>query len=546
MTDSLTPDSRLRSALNTFSLQTPAGTIIQICGDRGTVSTQPGTSSTKPLTANTAPTAPRKATKAATKPCNLTRFAINEPKANPQGKDGSRTVHFERTQTRLRRQSPIVLRTGSDCFQVTAPSKRQGSRQVVVNLVEQAWCGLADHQSIRVRGPNLDTVFLGQTANLALNRQPLIGDDSAAPSGLWTFVNACWTACRSPQQIRVESHSCGLPTCAGSAPMADLVGLIEVFPADRFKLSLTVPAMLEPSALKLESKSDMWKTDKDREIESDKATADSYFQSNKEFLKEASITRGDVRDFVSDMRKKSSGDDDEHFVDKLAIEFSQTDGTRVVKAPIDDAIKLVRAIRSAEYAIKQIDKWVESACIGPGASFSISCQFFAGSLSAEWGQVEYVDDRVFFGWSGSLDIELIKLELKIAIGWRCAGLADLFIELGGEGALGITASAAARGPDDDAEMKVSPKGELKLSGLIKTQLMWAVKGETGLECTFKADFDDFHFVSKKGAISGKITIVREPVYRVITYSNRLFGGTTTSKETIVEADEQLAVFIFAE
>jgi hypothetical protein len=71
----------------------------------------------------------------------------------------------------------------------------------------------------------------------------------------------------------------------------------------------------------------------------------------------------------------------------------------------DDAIKLIRCIRQAEYFIKQVDRWVENATVGPGASFSIECQFFAGSVSAAWGQVEYVDDRVFLGWSAALDIE---------------------------------------------------------------------------------------------------------------------------------------------
>jgi hypothetical protein len=532
--------SALRSAVGGFSTLVPAGGAVGTCPLQAKATNGAGT----PGSAAASTKASKPSAKVADKPCNLDLMQVTEPKGSPQGKDGARYAQFKPGGKLKRRQSPVELRAGQDPFHITATSARQGKRKLQIAVQQGAHCGHADHKLISVVGPGLTKAYSGNSATIELARQPLAGDNGV-PFGLWAAVNAGWQACRGPAHYTISAYSCGLPASAKGVPTATLAGEVQVWPADQYKLSLSIPALLEPSALKLDKASDNWTTDKQKETDRRNAQADSYFQEHKDFLKEAGVSRKDVRDFVNGMGKKASGEDDEHFVDQLKIDFSQTDGQRTLKASVDDVVKLVRAIRRAEYAIKQVDKWLENATVGPGASFSLAVQFFSGSIAAEWGQTEYLDDRVYLAWKGSISIELVKLELKLAIGWRCAGLADLFIELGGEGTLSATGSAACVGPDDPVEFKLSPKGELKLSGMIKAQLMWAVKGETGLECTFKAELDEFHFMRAKGsALSGQVTIGREPVYRVITYSNRLWGGTTEEKEEVIKADENLAQFKF--
>lgn len=532
MSDDTPPPPGIRDALASFSPLVNAGSSIQTCPHSGLPVPQGG----KTKAASTL---------IPSKPCNLVKMKMTEPSGKPQGKVGPRSIEFQRTETRNRRQSPTILRNSTDPFQITATSRGQGTRQIMVTVVQEACCGKTSHRMINVSGPDLYKDYLATQASLVFSRAPMFADEGGMGMGFWAAVNAAWQLSHSsPITYNVTSRACGLPAGAKLAPLAALAGRIEVFPADQYKLALTIPSLLEPSALKYEPKSSNWMTEQEHLDEKARAQADSYYQSNKAFLKEAGVSRADVRDFTGKMAKKASGEDDHDFAGKLKLDFSQTDGERVLKAPIDDAIKLVRCIRSAEYAIKEIDKWIEGASVGPGASLSIACQFFAGSVSAEWGHVEFTDDRVFLGWEAKLSIELIKLELKIAMGWRCAGLADLFIEIGGEGTINLSGSVAARNPDDKPEIKPEVTGELKLSGMVKAQLMWAVKGETGLECSFKAEVGDFHFMRTKSAFAGKIVIAREPVYRVLTYSNRLFGGSTAEKHEVISADPAVAVFEF--
>lgn len=531
----------LRSSVGSFSPLVTAGGALGTCPVQAKAGASPGGAQASNTTASKAGGA---SAKVASKPCNLELLQLAEPKGSPQGKDGARHAQFKLPGKLKRRQSPVELRAGQDPFNITATSARQGKRKLQFTVQQPVHCGHADHKLLSVVGPGLTKAFAGNSATIELAREPMAGDNGT-PMGLWAAVNAGWQACRGPATYTVSAYSCGLPASAKGVPAAVLAGVVKVWPADQYKLTLSIPALLEPSALKLDKASSQWTTDKQKEADARTASADAYYQEHKDFLREAGVSRADVRDFVNGMGKKASGEDDEKFADKLKLDFSQTDGQRTLKASIDDAVRLVRAIRSAEYAIKQVDQWLENATVGPGASISVAVQFFSGSISAEWAQTEYLDDRVYLAWKGSIGIELVKLELKLAIGWRCAGLADLFIELGGEGSLSATGSAACVGPDDAVEFKLTPKGELKLSGMIKAQLMWAVKGETGLECTFKAELDEFRFMQAKGsALAGKVTIGREPVYRVITYSNRLWGGTTEEKEEVIKADENLAQFSF--
>jgi hypothetical protein len=159
---------------------------------------------------------------------------------------------------------------------------------------------------------------------------------------------------------------------------------------------------------------------------------------------------------------------------------------------------------------------------------------------------EYVDDRVFFAWNAALNLDVIKGEIKFTAGIKCGGLADLYVELGGEGVLGLSLKASKQKPDDEAgatDVTLKPNGEFILAGSLKSSLMWAVKGEVGLECAFKLDVEKFSFLKDGNFIKGPLKVKREPVYRVVSYSNRLFGfgGTDKRKKKteLVKADEYL-------
>ena len=496
--------SSLRQALAVFSPVTPLGCTVQGCPRVAGAMTV--------FTEHAAPD----------KPCNLQKLEVIEPAGKPLRKDGARIADFLRTPERVRAACPVLLRSGTDTLQITGHSERQQRRQLNVNAIHQAWCGDPAHKRLRVVGPGLNKEFDGGTASFGLSRTALPTDDGFQ-DGLWAFINFCYQPDFQPQVYEVHSAACGLPPDARSTPNATLLASIQVYPADEFELKLEIPALKQPESCKYESNEGAWRT-------SEEVHADSYYQSEKAFLREQGISRHDVRKFVADMAKKESGEDDQKFADDITFEFSHTDDRRVTKAPIHDVVKLVRFLREAEHRAAQISDWINGAQIGLGASFSISCQFFAGSISGKWGFVESLDDRVFYAMEAKLDIDVVKLELKISAGWRCAGLADLFVEFGGAGTLGLSIAVAQRGPDGGIKPSVSPKGELVLTGAIKRSLMWAIKGETGLECTLTPNYENFYFMRDGKALSGYIEIERGAIYKTVTYSCRVFGGTSEKEE----------------
>src|SRR5437667_7400424 len=92
-------------------------------------------------------------------------------------------------------------------------------------------------------------------------------------------------------------------------------------------------------------------------------------------------------------------------------------------------------IVEAEYRFKQFQEWIDNFQVGPGVRCKVEVQFLAGRLSAKWGYVEYVDNRVFLQYSGSVKLDLIKASLDVSLGWKTAGLADLLVILKGEGTI---------------------------------------------------------------------------------------------------------------
>jgi hypothetical protein len=210
----------------------------------------------------------------------------------------------------------------------------------------------------------------------------------------------------------------------------------------------------------------------------------------------------------------------------------------------DDVIILVRAIRTAEYVFKKIDEWIDNFQVGPGVSLKLECQFLAGRINAKWGYTEYTDERVFLAIAGAIKIDLIKASVDVNAGWKCAGLADAFITLKGEGTLSLNLPAVEKtDPDTTLHSSVKAEGELKLSGGVHGAFGWVITGDVGFEVTFKADTEDFKVLCEKAILKGKILISREPVFGVFTCSCLLWG-TTTKKVPVMEGNERVGEFVF--
>jgi hypothetical protein len=168
-----------------------------------------------------------------------------------------------------------------------------------------------------------------------------------------------------------------------------------------------------------------------------------------------------------------------------------------------------------------------------------------GTIKAKWGYAEYIDHRVFLAYEGSLELDIVKVSFDAAVGFKCFGAADLLLVGKGEGTLGLSVvQFTKQQPDQHTTAKLTPRGAIKIGIGIEGQVMWAAKAEGVIELCFKAETEDFEFLSDKAVLAGTIIVSREEIAVKITASCWLWGSTTSKPWVIKEADKRFAVINF--
>ncbi len=461
------------------------------------------------------------------KPCSLHSLTLAEPSISHfDERSGTRNVQVMVGAVRQRRVCPVNLPPG-DTFQITAGSSYNRPRKITVGVVTDAVCG-HDHPMLSTADSARSSVEKAASATLEFSRAPMFGENHGMMRGFWPVLNSVFNHGTVIYPLSVEC--CGIPAKPGDG-VAALDVNIEIFPADQYSLELSLPAFLKPDWCKWEPQTSGWKKTKASEeaVGVYRGTDDLGGLGNeKEF-----------KSFLADLKAKEAAEEEEKFPDGIELKLTQTDGGREYKAPVQDLIRLIRMIREAEYRLKQIQEWLENFQVGPGVSLKLEFQFFAGTLSAKWGYREYEDYRVFFAYSGSIKLDLIKASLAVKLGWRTAGLADLLVVLKGEGSISIAAEVAKKNPDEGSEKDVKPSGELKFTGALEGTLFWLIKGSVGLECAIKAETEEFYIFKEHRMFGGKVVFSREPTYAAFSYSNRIWGGDITKKVEVIKGNKNL-------
>jgi hypothetical protein len=452
------------------------------------------------------------------KPCNLILLKLTEPEAEMGEEEGTRVGEIRKGQKRNRGANPVQLAPGG-LFQMTAPSAANEPRELVVDVTTQAVCGGAIHPELAVSDSEGVRSVIGKQATLGFTRAGL-DTDSGLP-GLWVILSSAWN--QSPVSYPVSATTCGVP--ASGPPVDSLSAVIDVYPADKFELELELPPLFEPESMQYERNFGGWMTAEDRKKEAMEAEAAENRLTNTTPTKATP--------------EEEEEEDDESLAEKITVSLTQQDGTRSLEAPIDDIVKLVRMIHSAERAVKEIQDWVDGMQVGPGYSVKVECQFLVGHVKAEWGYTEFSDDRVFFAYSGSLQLDLMKLSAEFNIGWKCAGLADAYLKVGGEGAISISAEAAVKTPTQKGPSgNIEPEGEIELSGGVEGAFGWVITASATLNVTFKAELEDFKFLTRMRIFGGKVTFSREPTNAEFTIACILWGSRTREVE-VFKGNEDL-------
>ena len=477
------------------------------------------------------------------KPCNLIVLKVVEPHSGCEG-GGGRSGEIRMNQ-KLNREATPVLLGQQDTFQITAPSPlRNEPRELEISVQSAPACPAKKHPYMRWQESGKDgrkeEEKLTNNVKVSYFRRQLRGDTERS---FFFMLNSAFI---DPDIYTITGESCGNPKPLPGVPAPKLVARIEVFPADEFTASFTLPPVSKKDLVDKQSKS--WEETKKHEQQEElkkageKADSDYENKHSDEFRKE--ISKQDFHDFEVNREKAKIGFHEENesdlssagnIVNGLKIKLTQKDGDNSLDANFDDIIKLYRLKTNAIYTMREIYSWIEKCPQPPGASFKIDADFLTGSLSAQWGQKEYTDNRVFMAIKGKFSLELFKISLDANLGIKAGGLADAFVFLRAEGAITLSASIARDRPDEVAPPQLDVSGEVKVSGGLQGQLMWVVKVQGKVETTFVAETDGLVVFKKHGLLSGSVTLKRDDVTRTVTTSCWLFGESTEKTVLVKES-----------
>jgi hypothetical protein len=470
------------------------------------------------------------------KPCNLAMIRLQ---SEEEGK-APRTMEIREGQSLRRGSSPTLL-PPRGVFQIIANSEANGVLKVVELEVEtEAVCSHATHPAIQWSDHKPDQHKIAKKQKLSFYRHPMLGDHSGL--GFFAILNGLFDM--GSEKYPVQAVTCGMPQLPKNS-VENLNAVIEVFPGDQFTLEFAFPPLCSPSALSFDTASNNWTSKREKDNEELKKTgekADRIYKAYAEVHPDLATSNKDFQKFQIDQKKRELGylEGDK---EKVNVSLTQKDGDNTLKAPISDIVKLLKMIRNAEYAIKEIQIWIDKMQVGPGVRFKIECQFLICSIKAKWGYAEYLDDRVFLSYSGSAEIDIIKVEMEITAGVKFAGFSDLFFGLSGSGTIGLTIDAFKKDdPDRFPGGHIKPRGKVEIAGRIEGALGWVAKAVGKIELVFNADTKDLEILTAKAILKGKIVISREEICASVTASNCLWS--TTKKCKLVDEDRNYKVFEF--
>jgi hypothetical protein len=486
-------------------------------------------------------------------PCNLQWLQTTREKT---GED-----HHERVDVRLEPGvSPNLLACpvqlpAHEPLQLIAPSsgKRNTPARVAVTVATQAVCAASwPHPQLVLEDRSGERVHVGTSATLEFFLPPR--------TGVLGWRDALRR--RPPTRYRVQAQSCGVPASANGRSIASLARVIEVYPADQYALSLSLPALKDIERGKT---TERWKSENERRLDAaaERAAADFdkpgslaqregysrdwYVESARSFEESAiEIERGVMS--AAYVHGTRAAPRHAKLVGGAEVSFTITDGNKSLEIDASPLLKLYQLARDAEAQFKAITEWWDGLQIGWGASAKLDCSFLALQAEFTWGYCEVAGDpRVHDRWSGSFSGVLLEGSIALTGGWRLAGVANAVAEIRAEGSIGLQASVESLTPLKAAaerEATLTPTGELTVSAAVRGKLAWTIELSAEVKTTFTADCSAFSLRSEGGPMRGVIVIKRSPVVR--SYRARFAGVSQVGEDeaTAIEGDDQFAVFSF--
>lgn len=288
----------------------------------------------------------------------------------------------------------------------------------------------------------------------------------------------------------------------GGHPFQQLDHTIRVYPADIFKIALSLP-----TGKKVEHAAFAGTEGKNLALDYSKTTAKGFPGSSNTQSHELRL--GENTGYTHTDKDKAT----DHAVKATAksVKITRNDGDITQSFKIAEFIDFVADLRAKIMDVVDFIKAIANKSPKIGWSLTFSLEFFSGSLEYSWGYKEWPKDHtVYRFWKIEASLTVISCKLDVAFG---ASLLKAKAQVYGilSGDLKITASKEAN-PDAvglaaSVSAALTPGGELGVRGGLGDWIEVVGKVNAGFEGSTKIDLSPFKWTVKIDLSEGKGTFI---------------------------------------
>jgi len=334
------------------------------------------------------------------RPCDLDEITLSEIA-------GSRTAGYHVFNGRFVADSPTSKR-GIRLFDVETSLPKEAKLQVVgdrpgaqsptkilASVSAAATCG-PTHVAVVVNPPPGQSEIDHVTPALVQDTFTFEASRSESANAAVALFERYIAWGIQPAAYLVSATSCGIRP--GGTPKTRGTLTAEVFPADQYQLSLSVPAMGKVSYTRERTTVSSGET-------TDTSTAEAQLGSDTATVTDTTDTATGITVTDEDIKTVPQ---------KLQFEFKHNGQSGDdITVNINNLLRILSSAQEAVKAIKDVlHEWVPQV----GFKFEFDLSFLAGQIVMAWGYKEYTDWRVYYGLSAKFSLTFFEISLTFSFG----------------------------------------------------------------------------------------------------------------------------------
>lgn len=345
-------------------------------------------------------------------PCDLLQLKVGERKTglgqapwvgtDPEPRERANPVDFFITSTGTPNANPY--RTGA-IIEVTAggPTNHPRTTITLTVVTNYQFCTQERHPHLVIVDPQgQNTTLRGET----VHSFPVFRRGRATDNNRIGGFLDIWPARWGHQDYRVNANVCGVRR--GGAAVRSQNTVIRVYPADQWELDLRAPSLASGSVRHGTNTWDEANPTSRTTLTGTVNTRDRVYTATGE--RNAS---GGEAAWTGSASGRAAGNRNNNIETRVRAELKRN-GQSVLG--LDWILGAVNAFRNIERTINEIWEAIRNFRPKVGWDFNFSLEVLTGQLKATWGFKENLDRRVFFAYSISVRLVLLKVSLSVGFG----------------------------------------------------------------------------------------------------------------------------------